>query len=275
MNALNLAIVTFFALILFLLEHLIPNRKPKAKLLSRLAVNAAMGALTFLIAGVLVMPLVHIALDMGEKNAMGLLSGIRQYPWIDLLAGFLLLDLSFYYWHRLNHKVPFMWRFHNVHHFDPDLDVSTSFRFHFVEIAYSSIFRLFQIIIIGPNLKAFMVYEMAFQFASFFQHSNVRLPPRFDKLLVLFIVTPKMHETHHSDIRDETNSNYSVVFSFWDRLHATYKSLDRKESINIGVPGYDGNSDNTLHRALLAPFRKQRDYWQGRISRPCQTADIK
>lgn len=213
------------------------------------------------------MPLVHFALDTVDMNEMGLLFSMRQYPWIDALAGFLFLDLSFYYWHRLNHKLPFLWRFHNVHHFDPDLDVSTSFRFHFVEIAYSSIFRLFQIIIIGPRLEAFMAYETAFQLASFFQHSNVRLPARLESLLVLLIVTPKMHETHHSNIRDETNSNYSVVFSFWDRLHATYKRLTLRDSIKIGVPGYSGVKDNTLHRALLAPFRKQEDYWQGRISR--------
>ena len=57
------------------------------------------------------------------------------------IAGFLLLDLSFYYWHRANHGWPFLWRFHNVHHVDPDLDISTSVRFHFLEIAFSAAFR--------------------------------------------------------------------------------------------------------------------------------------
>ena len=76
---------------------------------------------------------------------------------------FLLLDLSFYYWHRANHVWPFLWRFHNVHHVDPDLDVSTSIRFHFLEIAFSAAFRALQVIVIGGEPWMFVAYETTFQ----------------------------------------------------------------------------------------------------------------
>jgi sterol desaturase/sphingolipid hydroxylase (fatty acid hydroxylase superfamily) len=181
---------------------------------------------------------------------------------IYFLLGFLLMDLTFYYWHRLNHEIPLLWRFHNVHHADPDLDVTTSMRFHFVEIAYSSVFRLVQLAVIGINPILFICYEFIFQASTFFQHSNIRLPIRCERLLNKIIVTPRMHGIHHSNYMDETNRNYGVIFSFWDRLHRTIKLNIPQQSITIGVPGYQKQSDNQLINLLMMPFKAQRNYWR-------------
>jgi sterol desaturase/sphingolipid hydroxylase (fatty acid hydroxylase superfamily) len=119
-----------------------------------------------------------------------------------------MMDLTFYYWHRANRSISFFWRFHNVHHIDPDLDISTSFRFHFGEILYSLVFRAGQIYLLGIPLFTHLVYELVFQCATLFHHSNVRLPITFERSLNKIIVTPRMHGIHHSIVKDETNSNW-------------------------------------------------------------------
>jgi sterol desaturase/sphingolipid hydroxylase (fatty acid hydroxylase superfamily) len=172
------------------------------------------------------------------------------------------MDLTFYWWHRANHRIPLLWRFHNIHHLDPDLDVSTAFRFHFGELAFSSAFRVAQIALIGPSLGSILVYETVFQAGTLFHHSNLRLPIPLERRLVRLIVTPRMHGIHHSHVRGETNSNYATVFSFWDRLHRTLGLNIPQDAIDIGIPGYAGERDNALVNALLAPFRAQRDYWR-------------
>ena len=162
----------------------------------------------------------------------------------------------------LNHRVPVLWRFHNVHHIDPDLDVSTGFRFHLGEVAMSAVFRVVQVALIGISAPAFATYELAFQANTLFHHSNLRLPIRFERLLNKLLVTPRMHGIHHSQVQGETNSNYSVVFPWWDRLHRTLGLNIPQSKIVIGVPGYSTREDGKLVNGLLMPFRKQRDYWR-------------
>jgi sterol desaturase/sphingolipid hydroxylase (fatty acid hydroxylase superfamily) len=172
------------------------------------------------------------------------------------------MDLTFYWWHRANHRIPLLWRFHNVHHFDPDLDLSTAFRFHFVELAFSAGFRILQVGLIGISAWTYVVYEVIFQAGTLFHHSNIRLPIHIERMLVAVFVTPRMHGIHHSQVPMETNSNYSTVFSFWDRLHRTLGLNIPQSSIQIGVPGYVAPDDNRLTKALIAPFYPQRNYWR-------------
>ena len=154
-----------------------------------------------------------------------------------------------------------MWRFHNVHHIDPALDVSTGFRFHFGEVLFSTLFRVAQVSLIGVSFATFAVYELVFQANTLFQHSNVRLPIRLERLLNAILVTPRMHGIHHSQVRGETNSNFGVVFCWWDKLHRTIGLNIPQSEIEIGIAGYSSSQDNGLWRALTMPFRRQRDYW--------------
>ena len=115
---------------------------------------------------------------------------------------------------------------------------------------------------IGISAWTYLIYEAVFQAGTLFHHSNLRLPLRVERLLVLLVVTPRMHGIHHSQVAGETNSNYSTVFSFWDRLHRTLGLNIRQSAIQIGIPGYAGAGDNRLAATLVAPFRPQRDYWR-------------
>ena len=247
---------------LFAVERWLPLRTARSALVARLVINLAVSALAYLTAMIVVRPSALGTLNWTEHNAFGLLQLVPAPEWARFVMGFLLLDLSYYYWHVLNHKVPVLWRFHNVHHIDPDLDVSTGFRFHFGEVLFSTIFRVVQVGLIGMSFITFAVYEGVFQANTLFHHSNVRLPIRLERLLNKILVTPRMHGIHHSQVQYEMNSNFGVVFPWWDKLHRTIGLNVPQAAIEIGVAGYSAPDDNRLWHALTLPFRKQRDYWR-------------
>ena len=257
----GLALTSLF-LLLFVLERFVPLRTARQALIPRMLVNLSISALAFGAAAAFVQPTVTATLQVISARQFGLIHLVDLPAPAQFIIGFVLMDLMFYYWHRANHKIPFLWRFHNVHHIDPDLDVSTAFRFHFGEVAMSAGFRVVQIALIGVAPLTYAIYELVFQANTLFQHSNVRLPVRIERLLNKILVTPRMHGIHHSGILCETNSNYSVVFPWWDRLHRTLRLNIPQSRIVIGIPGYAAAADNRLGNALLLPFVRQRSYWQ-------------
>ncbi|MDF5732857.1 MAG: sterol desaturase family protein [Rhizonema sp. PD38] len=255
-------ILTGVFLFLFLLERLVPLRSVKHSLKWRLWINFCVTTLAFAINAVLVQPPTRFTMQRTIQLSLGLTHVVELPAAVEFALTFLLMDLTFYYWHRANHRFSFLWRFHNVHHIDPDMDVSTAFRFHFVEIALSTGFRIFQIALIGVSTGTFALYELIFLANTLFHHSNVRLPVEVERLLNIVLVTPRMHGIHHSQVQDETNSNYSVIFPWWDRLHHTLHLNILSSEITIGIPAYSDVDDNKLQNLLIMPFQKQRDYWQ-------------
>ncbi len=257
-----LVVLAVAFVVLLLLERLFPLRRRTCAILRRLAANLLIAGLAFATSSVTVRPVVRSLLGWTEVRDFGLVHLLPLSAPGRAVLGFLLMDLAFYYWHRLNHRWPLLWRFHNVHHIDPDLDVSTSFRFHFGEVALSVAFRLVQVTVSGVSAWTFGVYELAFQLNTLFHHSNLRLPIAVERPLNRLVVTPRMHGIHHSQVRRETDSNFSVVLSWWDRLHGTLRLNVPRDAIAIGVPAYTLPGDHTLWQALTLPFRRQRDYWR-------------
>ena len=260
-HVLAVSLAAFFCL-LFLLETLRPLRRRKRSLGPRLAVNISVTALSFAVGIAVVRPVALGTAAWTEAHTFGLLPLSGLPFWGQAVLGFLLMDLTFYYWHRANHVYPVLWRFHNVHHVDPDLDVSTSFRFHFGETLYSSLFRLLQVGLLGIGPVTYLVYEVVFNLATGFHHSNLRLPLGLERALNRVLVTPRMHGVHHSAVGPETNANYAVIFRWWDFLHNTLKLNIPQHDIVIGVPGYLSPADNRLWALLAAPLVRQRPYWR-------------
>ena len=265
-NSLSQIIPAIIFIILFLsllsLEYFFPLRNKTYSLVVRLLINASLSVISFMTVFFLVFPVSKNVISWSSENNFGILNLFSLPAVIEGIIGFILMDLAFYYWHLANHKVPVLWRFHNVHHIDPDLDVSTSLRFHFGEIALSVLFRIIQISIIGITPAVFFIYEICFTANTMFQHSNIKLPISIERILNKIIVTPRMHAIHHSQFRTETDSNFSTVFSLWDRLHKSIRLNISHKDIVIGVPGYTKSGDNNLSNVLLLPFKKQRDYWK-------------
>jgi len=249
-------------LTLFAIERLAPLRSPRAALAPRLLVNLCVSALAIATAYAVVAPAVRLALHQTATEGIGVLQWLELPEAMAFVIGFVLLDLSFYYWHKANHKIAILWRFHNVHHIDPDLDVSTAFRFHFGEVALSAGFRVVQVVLLGVSPLTFAIYELTFETGTLFHHSNVRLPLVVERLLNKIFVTPRMHGIHHSHVRREDNCNFSVVFSWWDRFHRTLCLNIAQSRIVIGIPGYLEPENNRVPSVLTLPFRPQRDYWR-------------
>jgi sterol desaturase/sphingolipid hydroxylase (fatty acid hydroxylase superfamily) len=247
---------------LLLLETGFPLRQTKRSKAKRFVINVGVSAIALAMGAYVVGPTALRLSAQSSEISFGLL---RLFPLpfaAEFILGFFLLDLSFYYWHRANHAFRFLWRFHNVHHVDPDLDVSTSFRFHFGEVFFSLGFRGLQVFLLGISVRTYLFYELAFQCATLFHHSNARLPIKIERRLNQIIVTPRMHGIHHSTLKNETNSNYSVIFRWWDRMHGTLRLNVKQSDVIIGVPAYLSPQDNGFFNLLILPFRKQRDYWR-------------
>jgi sterol desaturase/sphingolipid hydroxylase (fatty acid hydroxylase superfamily) len=253
--------------VLLLLEGRRPLRHPVEPRLRRVARNAALlatsaGCVTLLQAAFLTSFIAWV-----EKRGLGLLPRLPLPRGLRIAIGAALLDYSLWHWHRWNHRVPFLWRFHVIHHADRDLDVSTGARFHWGEMSLSMAYRSLQVAAIGADALTLAVWNGLLIPSVLFHHSNLRLDPRWERALAFLIVTPRMHGIHHSDWRDETNSNWSSLLSIWDRLHGTLRLDVPAEAITIGVPAYDRREAVTLGRMLVGPFLSQRDYWQGRLRR--------
>src|SRR6476646_8496959 len=141
----------------------------------------------------------------------------RPLPdWAAVVASVLLMDYAYWWWHWANHMVPFLWRFHNVHHTDLDMDVSTAARFHFGEMMFSIVFLSGAVVLFGITPLSLIVFFIGLEAATLFHHSNWRLPVRLERLLNRVMVTPRMHGIHHSIVERETNSNWGTIFCWWD-----------------------------------------------------------
>jgi sterol desaturase/sphingolipid hydroxylase (fatty acid hydroxylase superfamily) len=148
--------------------------------------------------------------------------------------------------------VPFLWRFHGVHHLDRILDTTTAVRFHFGEVALSALARAVVILALAIPLASVLVFETLVLIAAIFHHSNLRLSRHFERALSRVIVTPSIHWVHHHRIRADTDSNYSTVLSLWDPLFRSRSRTPRTPDLEIGV---EGREELPVLGLVAAPFK--------------------
>jgi sterol desaturase/sphingolipid hydroxylase (fatty acid hydroxylase superfamily) len=172
-----------------------------------------------------------------------------------LVLDLVLLDFWIYWWHRANHRIPLLWRFHAMHHLDRVLDTSSALRFHFGEVLLSAAARAATIVLLGLPFVSVVAFEALVLGATIFHHSNLALPPRLEAALSRLVVTPSIHWVHHHRVRRDTDSNYATVLSLWDRLFASRSPRPRLAGMAIGVEGRD---ELALPQLLVAPFRPLR-----------------
>ena len=242
---------------LYVVERLRPLRARKEPGPARVGRNLAIGLLAGATTALSEWPIVEPAHRLAERQRLGLLRLLPLPRAIRIALGFLLLDYTLYLWHRLNHHVPFLWRFHAVHHIDLDLDSTTGLRFHLGELTLAAGFRAAQILLLGVDRAALRAWQQLLVASVMFHHSNVELPIEVERRLVRWLVTPRMHGIHHSTRGDEMDANYSSLLSCWDRLHRSLRLNVRQASITIGVEGFLRPEDVTLVESLRLPFRDE------------------
>ena len=264
------AVIASAFAVLTIAERKRPLRREVEPKLPRLARNVTLGALALATAELLQTPLIIPAARWTARRRSGILNVVPIPRTLHIALTVLLLDYTLWWWHWLTHHWPPLWRFHLVHHVDRDLDASTALRFHFGEHFFSFFYRAAQIVVIGATPFAVWLWQLLLFASILFHHSNARLPIDLERRLVRFIVTPRMHGIHHSNIEVNTNSNWSSLLSCWDVLHRTLRLDVPQEEIVIGVPAYAEAGDVTLPKLLIMPFGQQRDDW--RLSPPDPSA---
>jgi sterol desaturase/sphingolipid hydroxylase (fatty acid hydroxylase superfamily) len=170
------------------------------------------------------------------------------------------MDYVYWWWHVALHRLPFLWRFHNVHHSDLAMDVSTGVRFHLGEIIFSVPMRVGAVLLLGIDFWSLVAFELLFETLNLFEHSNWRLPIKLERALNTFLVTPRMHGIHHSIVRRETDSNWGTIFCWWDKAHQTLRRDIPQDEITVGVAAYRDEAELTIGQLFLLPFRKQRPW---------------
>jgi len=243
------------------LESRRPLRRSVESKRVRMARNALLGVIAAATIRLVELPVTLPLAARVEENGWGLLHLAPAPPFVRVVLALVSLDYTLYVWHVLTHRVPWLWRFHLVHHVDRDLDASTALRFHCAELVISIPWRATQVLVIGVSPLAFTVWQTALLVSTLFHHSNVRLPIALERRLVRVVVTPRMHGIHHSTVRGETDANWSNGLTLWDRLHGTLRLDVPQAEITIGVPGYQAPADVGLPRILALPLVQQRPSW--------------
>ena len=245
-------------LVFFLiLELAIPYRQTTVSKLKRWVNNISLAAFNSVIlrlffAGAILQTAFYV-----QEKQFGILNLIHVPYWAKIIATVVFLDFMLYVWHLLNHEVPLLWRFHRVHHSDLNMDVSTANRFHIGELAMSALIKIGLVFFLGADLFGVMLYEILIVATAQFHHSSLKIPWWFEDIYWVLFVPPSMHRIHHSVVIKERNTNYSTIFSIWDRLLGTLLRDVNQDRIRIGVGAYNRPERLHFHHLLVMPFKRQ------------------
>jgi len=249
-------LVTACGLILLLtLESWLPAADNRRRRLRHATRNLTLWLLNLFVVALLAAPFIANVAGWTEERRFGLLNLMSLPPVITTLVAILLIDCLLYLMHRANHKIGFLWRFHRVHHSDAEMDATTAMRFHTGEILISSALRFAMIPLLGITLWQLLVYESLMLPVILFHHSNVNFPEKLDRWMRALVVSPAVHRVHHSRAQVETDSNYSILFSFWDRIGGTFQLRKDGRPVDFGLAEFDSEEWQRVSGLLTTPFQ--------------------
>ena len=243
--------------VLWTVESLAPMFAGRTRRFSHITTNLALAGINALLASGFAFAILGVT-EWARTRPFGLLNLTAMPAWLHWLGAIMLFDCWQYWWHRFNHRVPLLWRFHAVHHSDAEMDASSGVRFHTGEIVLSFLARLLVLPLIGLTMPQLLLYEAISLPVILFHHSNLRISNRADRCLRWLIPTPWMHYVHHSRWQPETDSNYTSLLSVWDRLFGSFRLRDKPAEISLGLDNYEEREWRRLPGLLAAPFKKSR-----------------
>ncbi len=244
--------ITFF----WLIENAFPLFKFEYKKWNHAGINIFFTLTTIIINFILAFILMKVA-DWSAQNHFGLLNWLPEMNiWIYAIIGLLLMDfIGAYLVHLVEHKVPFLWRFHLIHHSDTWIDTTTANRHHPGESVIRFVFTTLGVLLIGTPIWMIFLYQTLSVIATQFNHANIFIPKKLDVFLSYFIVSPDMHKVHHHYVLPYTDSNYGNIFSVWDRLFGTFMTME-KEAIIYGIDTHlKPELNNKIGSLLGIPFK--------------------
>ena len=245
--------------VFWLIENAFPLFKFKYNKFNHAGINIFF-TLTTIIVNFAMAFILLFAADLAIQQNFGILQWLPTMNiWLYTIVGLLLLDLiGAYLVHLIEHKVKFLWRFHLIHHTDTWIDTTSANRHHPGESVIRFVFTVLGVLIVGSPMWMVFLYQSLSVVFSQFNHANIPLPKKLDKVLSYIIISPDMHKIHHHYKLPYTDSNYGNIFSVWDRIFGTYSYLDR-DKIIYGVDTHmNPNEHNDLGNLLKIPFQKYR-----------------
>jgi len=238
-------------------EYFSPRRSLSLTRQQRWPVNLGLALLNMAVIRFTVGGIAYLSAIDAMNNQWGLLNLVVLPQWLTIIITLLVLDVVIYFQHRIAHRWKWLWRLHQVHHTDLDFDASTAVRFHPLEIIFSLLVKVACVYALGANPFAVIVFEILLNGSATFNHSNIKLPLKLDKILRWIIVTPDMHRIHHSCRLEERDSNYGFSVAIWDRLFNTYTANPKQsqEQFPIGLDQYREVEQVGFFKSLLLPFK--------------------
>jgi sterol desaturase/sphingolipid hydroxylase (fatty acid hydroxylase superfamily) len=254
-SAILLGGLTFF----LLLESGLPYYRTRYRKAAHTGINLFFTLTTVLVNFLMAFILLRSS-DWVVAEKIGLLQWIPKMPlWLFFIVGLLLLDLvGAYLVHWAEHKVRWMWRFHLVHHTDPNVDTTTANRHHPGESVFRFVFTVAGVVVCGAPICLVFLYQSLSAALSQFNHANIQFPKWLDSALSWVLVTPGMHRVHHHYVLPYTDSNYGNIFSIWDRLFGTFKTMDNDKLV-FGIDTHmEAREHSSIWELLKMPFQKYR-----------------
>ena len=241
----------------WVLEGMIPLYSFRYKKINHALLNIFFTTTTAIIGFGFAFLLLKSTLYVGGEQ-IGVIHIFNLPIWADVIISLLLLDLiGAYLVHFIQHKVPWMWKFHLVHHSDMNVDVTTGLRHHPGETVFRIIFTIIGVFVSGASIGMVMLYQSLSVLFAHITHANISIPKKIDVILSYILVTPNMHKIHHHYEMPLTDSNYGNIFSIWDRLFNTFSFINKQKSIVYGIDTYmDKSETNNLGTLLSIPFKK-------------------
>lgn len=238
----------------WIIENGIPLIKFSYRKWSHASLNLFLTATTVIINFLFAFWIINTS-EWTEANNFGILPYFNLSLGFEILLGLLIMDfISAYLIHWIEHKIKFLWKFHMIHHADIYVDTTTANRHHPGESVFRAIFTLLAVFICGAPIYLVMLYQSISVVLSQFNHANISLPKKLDKIISWLIVSPNMHKIHHHFQRPQTDSNYGNIFSIWDRIFGTFYEMDPKD-LKYGLDQLDDQTHNQLKYQLKIPFK--------------------
>jgi sterol desaturase/sphingolipid hydroxylase (fatty acid hydroxylase superfamily) len=229
--------------------------RPHARFSGSWQTNGGLWAINLVVLGTVCGACVCTAARWAETKGIGLFSVSPAPRWVAVAVSVLALDLVSYCWHRANHQIPFLWRFHRVHHSDIAFTVSTGTRFHPGELVLSLPLRVAAVVLLGAPPEGVLLFELVFNIANLVEHGDTNVPVAVEGALGRVLITPALHRFHHSRHWANLNTNFGTIFAVWDHLFGTYRANSSSTKVQTGLPGVTGPIG--FRDALLLPALRQ------------------
>ncbi|MGH7856914.1 MAG: sterol desaturase family protein, partial [Candidatus Binatia bacterium] len=237
--------------------------RPHAGFRGSWRVNGALWSVNLLVMGLVCGACACVVSRWAQASGVGVLNTSGAPLWVAIAVTIVGLDFVSYVWHRANHRIELLWRFHRVHHSDETFTASTALRFHPSELVLSLPLRLGAVAALGAPVVGVVAFEIAFMIANLVEHGDIDLPLRLERRLDRVFVTPALHRRHHSRRGTELNTNFGTIFTFWDRLLRSYGESSSSVRVRPGLAGL--SAPESLRSALALPFRPA---WKARTLVP-------